>query len=86
MINIYLFAVRVIEHAVHDVLGQFGFVRISGSAHPRVNDALIVCTLKWYLQKTCSVTQEPKTGLHSNITKAEGDGGSNHDLEDEAKL
>lgn len=45
----HLFAVGVIKHAVHDVLGQFGFVRVGGSAHPRVNDALIVGALKRYL-------------------------------------
>lgn len=47
----YLFAVRFIKHAVHDVLGQFGFVGVGGSAHPGVNDALIVCALKRDLQK-----------------------------------
>lgn len=47
-----LFAICVIEHAVHDVLSQFGFIRVGSSAHPGVNDALIVCALKWYLQKT----------------------------------
>lgn len=50
-VHIYLFAVRVIKHAIHDVLGQFGFIRVGGSAHPRVNDALIVGALKRYLQK-----------------------------------
>lgn len=50
-VHIYLFAVCVIKHAVHDVLGQFGFIRVGGSAHPRVNDALIVGALKRYLQK-----------------------------------
>lgn len=55
--HIYLFAVCVIEHAVHDVLGQFGFIRVSSSAHPGVNDALIVGALERYLQKTYAVTQ-----------------------------
>lgn len=48
---IYLLAICVIEHAVHDVLCQFGFIRVGSSAHPRVNDALVVSALKRYLQK-----------------------------------
>lgn len=54
----YLFAVCVIKHTIHDVLGQFGFVWVSSSAHPGVNNALIVCALKWHLQKTHNVTQK----------------------------
>lgn len=50
-VSIYLFAVCVVKHAVHDVLGQLGFIRVGSSAHPRVNDALIVCALKWYLRR-----------------------------------
>lgn len=52
---VYLFAVCVIKHAIHDVLGQFGFIRVSSSAHPGVNNALIVCALKWHLQKRRNV-------------------------------
>lgn len=63
LLNSYLFAVCVIKHTVHDVLGQFGFVGVSSSAHPGVNDALIVCALKWYLQKTYTVRQKPKRNL-----------------------
>lgn len=59
-VHIYLFTVRVIEHAVHDVLGQFGFVGVGGSAHPGVHDALIVCALKRYLQNTHTVTDTKK--------------------------
>lgn len=55
-LHVHLFAVGVVEHAVHDVLGQFGFVRVGSSAHPRVNDALIVGALKRYLEKTHAVT------------------------------
>jgi len=51
----HLLAVRVIEHGVHDVLGQLGLVGVGGSAHPGVDDALIVCALKWYLQVTRGV-------------------------------
>lgn len=51
----YLFTVRVVKHAVHDVLGQFGLVWVGGSANPRVNDALIVGALEWYLEKTQAV-------------------------------
>lgn len=50
-VPIYLFAVCVVEHAVHDVLGQFGLVGVTSSTHPGVNDALIVCAFKWNLQK-----------------------------------
>lgn len=51
-VPIYLFAVCVVEHAVHDVLGQFSLVGVTSSTHPGVNDALIVCAFKWNLQKT----------------------------------
>lgn len=54
----HLFAVRVIEHAVHDLLGQFGLVGVGSSAHPGVNDALVVGALERYLQETGAVTQE----------------------------
>lgn len=66
-IHIYLFAVRVIEHGVHDVLGQFGLIGVSSSAHPGVNDALIVCALKRYLHNTRSITQRAKRRLHMFI-------------------
>lgn len=49
-VHVHLFAVGVVEHAVHDVLGQLGLVRVGGSAHPGVDDALIVGALKWYLE------------------------------------
>lgn len=68
-VHIYLFTVRVIEHAVHDVLGQFGFVGVGGSAHPGVHDALIVCALKRYLQNT----QHTHSFRHQNEMKAEVD-------------
>lgn len=48
----HLLAVRVIKHAVHDVLGQLSFIGVGGSAHPGVDDALVICALKRYLQKT----------------------------------
>lgn len=54
--HIHLFAVGVVEHAVHYVLGQFGLVRVGGSAHPGVDDALVVGALERYLEETNSVT------------------------------
>lgn len=53
-----LFAVRVVEHGVHDVLGQFGLIGIGGSAHPGVHDALVVGALKGNLQNTCWVMMQ----------------------------
>lgn len=75
--RIYLFAVRVVEHAVHDVLGQFGLVGVSSSAHPRVNDALIVCALKRYLQKTH--THKSSLNLRTSRSRQWGEipGGTN---------
>lgn len=66
---IYLLAVCVIEHAVHDVLGQFGFIRVSSSAHPGVNNTLIVSALKRYLEKTHTVTQNQKGRLFLSLSK-----------------
>lgn len=48
----HLFAVCVIKHGVHDILSQFSLVGVSSSAHPGVDDALVVCAFKRYLQET----------------------------------
>lgn len=45
----HLFAVGVIKHVVHDVLGQLGLVRVSCPAHPGVDNALVVRALKGHL-------------------------------------
>lgn len=88
---IYLLAVCVVEHAVHDVLCQLGFIRVGSSAHPCVNDALVVGALKRYLQKP-----KRRTGQHRERGPLGRKGfvlyvvvvtnGNNPNLEDEAEL
>lgn len=47
----YLLAVGIIKHGVHDILCQLSLVWVCCSANPCIHNTLVVCTLKWHLEE-----------------------------------
>lgn len=58
-----LFAVGVVKHGVHDVLGQLGLVGVGGPAHPGVNDALVIRAFERHLKKNVIPFPSTSTGV-----------------------